>query len=99
MGRVRVGGVLIANTGNRLKGRVHILSTRCGRCAYFFASMTRLSVYSRRTIVAFMGRGGVRIVIGYTTCATMSGTRSSVRLYAGLGGGTIDCLTGTTRTG
>lgn len=91
-------GVLVANTGNRLNGRVQILSGRGKRRTCFFASIRRLSVYSRRTIREFIGNGQVSIVIGYTTCATISGTRSGRRLYSGLGRITPNCLTTTTRT-
>lgn len=97
-GGARVG-VLIAKTGKRLNGRVRMLTERGLRRACFFASMRRLSVYSRRTICTCIDRRGVSVVIGYTTCATMSGTRSGIRLYSGLGGVTPKCLTQTTRTG
>lgn len=41
----------------------------------------------------------MRLVIGYTTCATMSGTRSGPRLTCGLGYRTTGRLTDTTRFG
>lgn len=87
----------MAKTGKRLNGRVGMLSTRGARRACFFASMRRLSVYGRRTVRTFITRGRVRLVIGYTTCATISGTRSGHRLYSGLGRVTPKCLTHTTR--
>lgn len=89
--------MLIAKTGKRLNGRVHLLTRRRGGFRCFFASITRLSVYSRRTMVSFISARRVSMVIGYTTCATISGTRSGIRLYSGLGRITPNCLTGTTR--
>lgn len=64
----------MANTGNRLNGRVHVIDRRAaGRCV--FASIGRirnlraafLSVASVGTVHGVIGRGSIGTVIGYTT--------------------------------
>lgn len=91
-------GVLIANTGNRLNRRVRVYTGGDGR-GFIFASITRncrgLSVAGLSTVHRGIGRGSVRIVIGYTTCAGISGTRDSFSLTGLLGGATTNGLTRT----
>lgn len=86
----------MAKTGKRLNGSVHQLTTKCPRCTFIFASISALSVYSTRTIGTFIGRGRISCVVGYTTCATISGTRSSRTLYLHVGQSTMQGLNRTT---
>ncbi len=89
----------MANYGNRLNGRVEITVVSRHSVRIFCASISALSVAGVRTIRGFMGSGTISYVIGYTTCATISGTRSSRTATHLIGIRTIEGVTAITRRG
>ncbi len=80
----------MAKTFNRLNSTFEGVSGKCSR-SYFFAShanskrVSTLSIASTSTIVSFIGRRDVSIVIGYTNCASIGETRSRGRRTSLLG--------------